>query len=346
MFGRRNNRRGRRCLAAVTACAFAAVAARANVMNLPAGETSLQFVTVGNPGNAPDSTGYGAVPYTYQMGEFDVTVAQYTQFLNAVAASDPYGLWNPSMSPGSTSASCGITRSGSSGSYTYSFAGSDPNFPVNNASWLSAARFCNWLENGQPTGAEGTGTTETGAYALNGATGAETNQQLAGITRSPGAIYVIPSENEWYKAAYYDPENRSYWLYPTQSDSTPTSVLSATGTNNANYEEPGVGSSDPTTGLTPVGSFVDSPGPYGTYDMGGDVFQWTEGFDGGVRVVRGGSFFSDAAGMSSGARVALGPSQQVGTVGFRIAQVPEPGSIGILAFVGLFLLRRRRSASV
>ena len=65
----------------------------ANVYNMPTGQTSLNFVTVGNAGNAADpSPGYGAVPYTYQIGEYDVTTAQYCQFLNAVATtSDPYG---------------------------------------------------------------------------------------------------------------------------------------------------------------------------------------------------------------------------------------------------------------
>ena len=67
----------------------------------------------------------------------------------------------------------GITQSGSSGSYSYSVTGSDSqaaNCPIFDVSWGDAARFCNWLQNGQPTGAEGTGTTETGAYTLNGAT--------------------------------------------------------------------------------------------------------------------------------------------------------------------------------
>ena len=65
----------------------------ADVFNLPSGQTSLQFVTVGDPGNAPDTTGFGAVPYTYQMGTYDITVAQYTQFLNAVAQTDTCGLY-------------------------------------------------------------------------------------------------------------------------------------------------------------------------------------------------------------------------------------------------------------
>jgi hypothetical protein len=60
---------------------------------MPGGQTSVSMVTVGNPGNAPDTTGYGAVSYVYKMDKYDVTTAQYTQFLNAVAATDTYGLY-------------------------------------------------------------------------------------------------------------------------------------------------------------------------------------------------------------------------------------------------------------
>jgi hypothetical protein len=151
--------------------------AQADVYNMPTGQTSLQFVTVGNPNNAADpSTGYGSVGYTYQMGQYDVTLGQYCQFLNAVAkTTDTYSLWNPNMSysyPGPTYPTLGINRSHASGYYTYSVAGSydqGVNCPIFDVTWGDAARFCNWLQNGQPTGAEGPGTTETGAYTLNGA---------------------------------------------------------------------------------------------------------------------------------------------------------------------------------
>ena len=79
---------------------------RADVFNMPAGETSLQMVTVGDPGNAADTTvmndgttGYGSVPYVYRIGEYDVTVGQYCQFLNAVAKIDTFGLYNSDMAP-------------------------------------------------------------------------------------------------------------------------------------------------------------------------------------------------------------------------------------------------------
>ena len=118
------------------------------------------------------------------------------------------------------------------------------------------------------------------------------------VTRSTTASWVIPTVNEWYKSAYYvgGGTNASYWLYPTQNDNLPSNVLSATGTNNANYTAitntpPFAVQTDPTDWLTPVGAFMDSPGPYGTFDQGGNVWQWLEDpLDGVYREARGGSF--------------------------------------------------------
>ena len=155
-----------------------------------------------------------------------------------MATTDTYGLYSSGMAVvGGGWHGCGIIQSGSSGSYSYSVTGSysQPTCPVYDVSWGDAARFCNWLQNGQPTGAEGAGTTETGAYTLNGAT---TNAALMAVTRNAGATYFIPSENEWYKAAYYDPNKpggAGYWTYPTQSNTAPSNMLSSTGTNNANF---------------------------------------------------------------------------------------------------------------
>ena len=158
------------------------------------------------------------------------------------------------------------------------------------------------------------------------------------ITRNTGATYFIPSENEWYKAAYYKggSTNAGYWAYPTKSDANnpPSNMLSATGTNNANfYDVYGTGNggyTDPTNFLTPVGAFAASPGPYGTYDMGGDVWQWNELTVGGSRGLRG-AFWLD-----SSDRLAAS-SREVGTPwgcyyggGFRVASVPEPGAVTLL----------------
>ena len=97
------------------------------------------------------------------MGKYDVTASQYTAFLNAVAATDTYGLYNTYMNSRREPNLRDSARGGLSGSFTYS-VNRNGNYPVNYVSWGDAARFCNWLQNGQPTGAEGNGTTETGIY--------------------------------------------------------------------------------------------------------------------------------------------------------------------------------------
>ncbi len=186
-------------------------------------EIGYQFVTVGNPGNGNDpATGghYGEVDYTYDIGQFDVTLTQYTAFLNSVANTDPYGLYYGSMSSNLNIA--GISRSGSSGSYSYSVIG-DGQLPVAYVTWFDAARFANWMQNGQPTGlGEAAGSTEQGAYTLNG----DTTSGLE--TKNANALYWIPTENEWYKAAYYDPTLNGgaggYWTYATRSN-TPRETM-------------------------------------------------------------------------------------------------------------------------
>ncbi len=144
---------------------------------------TIQTVTVGNPGNAADSTGFGAVAYTYSIGTYDVTSSQYTAFLNAVAATDTYSCYNSAMS-GTTNGNPGIIQSNSSGSYTYSVTGGRGNNPVTDVSFWDACRFANWLANGEPTGPEGAGTTETGTYTLTATAIADNT-----VTRNSGATW-------------------------------------------------------------------------------------------------------------------------------------------------------------
>lgn len=334
----------------VAAMALAAGAAQANdVFNMGSGLTSLSFVTVGDPGNAADVNSgeyrLGAVGCTYQMGQCDVTAAQYCQFLNAVANhSDTYGLYNTGMAGGPGSNACGIARTGGPGNYSYNTTSSgysvnSGNFPVNYVSWGDAARFCNWLANGQlTTGVENLTTTENGSYYLNGAL---TNSALLAVSRAAGARYVIPTQNESYKAAYYDPTllggSGGYWNYATRSNTLPSNVLSATGTNNANFYN-GTTYTDPTNGLTVVGAFAASPGYYGTYDMGGDVGQWSDTTDvfGTSRIVEGGWFGGSGQFLQSLNGFAYNPARENYDVGFRVvdlaAPVPEP-----LTMVGIMM---------
>ena len=365
-FGRCEMKMQNVVLAVAVVMIFTAGLAQADVFYMPTGQTSLEFVTVGDPGNAGeqsrlsdgDPTYYGAVANTYQIGKYDVTTAQYCQFLNAMAKTDTYGLYNPTMAiqpppnPQSFYPTMAIVQSGSSGSYTYSITGGTrgnysqaANCPIYCVTWGSAARFCNWLQNGQPTGDQGAGTTETGAYTLDGAT---TNSALLAITRNTGAAYFLPSENEWYKAAFYKggSTHAGYWAYPTKSDAEPSNLLSATGTNNANYYDGGY--TDPTNYLTPVGAFAASPGPYGAYDMGGNIWQWNEAIIGSSRGLRGGDCHLDSSYLISSYRSYNSPpADGWSTVSIRVASVPEPSSIAMLLAGVISLLafcwRRRRA---
>jgi formylglycine-generating enzyme len=205
-----------------------------------------------------------------------VTAGQYCEFLNATAkVSDPYGLYNANMNTASNSQGCNIIRAESVGNYSYSVAANWANRPVNLVSWGDAARFCNWLDNGQQTGSAGALSTEFGAYTLNGAI---TDAALMAVTRNANAKYFIPTLNEWYKSAYFDPNKNGlgqagYWMYPTRHDTPPINILDPLGTNNANFRDrDGMGTGGLTIGApyyrTEVGAFAVSPSAYGTYDQG------------------------------------------------------------------------------
>jgi formylglycine-generating enzyme required for sulfatase activity len=314
-----------------------------------AGTVQIDLVPVGDAGNLPDPlTGYGAVSYAYSMGKYDVTMGQYTSFLNAVATSaDPYGLYNTSMA--TATPTYGIVRTSTTAGFTYALASTaSANVPVTYVNWGSAARFVNWLQNGEPTGVEGPATTETGTYALNGGT---SQAALMAVTRGANADWVLPTVNEWYKTSYYagGGTNSAYWTYATQSNAAPSNVLSATGTNNANYtaiinQPPFATRTDPAGWLTAVGAFADSPSGYGTFDQSGDVWEWNETADGTSRGLRGGSFASGSGAMIPGSFDDTSPTAQGEDVGFRVAYVPEPSAGAVLltaALAGCFALGRR-----
>ena len=287
------------------------LAATAALITSASASVTMDWVTVGDPGNAADTTTYGAVSYAYQIGKYEVTNAQYGAFLNAAAQTDSYGLYNTNMSD------FGITRGGSSGSYTYSVTTALANRPVVYVSWFDAARMANWMMNGQ-----GSGSTETGAYTLNGA--------ISGIVlANAGAQVYIPTEDEWYKAAYYNAANQTYSLYPNGQNSITTA--------DANYGFI-VGSS------TNVGFFPGDPSSYGSFDQGGNVWEWNDAvIAGSSRGRRGGSWSYYDFGLASSYRDGADPSLEFYYIGFRLASVPEPSSLVLSVLAsGVMLLRRKR----
>ena len=312
---------------------------------------TIDTVAVGNAGNAADTTvmydgttGYGSVAYNYNIGKYEVTAGQYTAFLNAVAGTDTYALYNTDMS--NTGYGSGITQSGVSGGYTYSVVSDFVNRPVNYVSYWDSLRFANWLGNGQLTGAQNASTTERGAYTLDGYTSYDGRT----IGRNAGATWAVTSEDEWYKAAYYKGGNTTagYWLYPTQNDAAPGRDLADVSGNNANYSGHPYPIQSPYY-TTLVGEFQNSDSPYGTFDQGGNVYEWNEAIvyqDANYAYcgLRGGTFGFYDDSLQSAARYGSYPDIEGGNVGFRVSEVPEPSSIITLlgGLVGLWGMRRRR----
>ena len=306
----------------------------------------IDTVPVGNPGNIGELSGdriCGAVAYEYNVCKYEVTSAQYTEFLNAVAADDPYTLYNAQMV--SHNEGCKIVRSGSSGSYSYSVAADQASRPVNFVSFWDACRFANWLHNGQPTGPEGAGTTETGAYTLDGYYGSDGRT----IQRNAGCTWVVASEDEWYKAAYHknDGASGNYFTYPTGHDQGPSNVLvDPDPGNNANFLilDPYVTYTlGPPYYRTEVGAFENSASPYGTFDQGGNVWEWMDTVMGDTasRIIRGGSYTNPVGSMDAAGRYGQTPTSETSRFGFRVCLVPEPGGLLVLMLAGLSLIRRR-----
>jgi formylglycine-generating enzyme required for sulfatase activity len=280
---------------------------------------NIDYVSVGHGGNAVDPANgslYGAVAYAYRIGKYEVTNAQYAEFLNSVdpAGANPNGIYDPNMG---SDVRGGISfNAGAANGSKYTSRSSMGDKPVNWVSWRSAARFANWLHNGQ-----GSGSTETGAYTMS----------ANPVVRNVGATVFLPSENEWYKAAYYDSTpgaggGDNYWTYATQSNTAPTT---ATANSNGDVTNPGANVQNYNNGadwnslngnLTTVGSALAN-NYFGTQDMGGNVREWLE--DGANnREIRGTSF-SGSAPQSSSGDVSTAPNTSVFvTHGFRVASPP------------------------
>ena len=280
---------------------------------------------VGDSGNAPDiQTGaYGAVAQGYYIGTYEVTNAQYAEFLNAVdpIGVNPHGLYNSNMA---TAPSGGIAFNSSAvDGAKYEVRANMGNKPVTFVSMLDAQRFANWMHNGQ-----GNASTESGAYEVG-----------ALAVHDPNALFWIPTGNEWYKAAYYDPTLNDgaggYWMYPTRSNTgpdtafaTPIGDISNPGPNIANYNYRanwnGSGWGGNVTTVGSAGPFSTSH--YGTYDQAGNVYEWTEEIAGSNRRAFGGSY--EASGnppwfpLGSERQYWAGwaePSTDYASVGFRLA---------------------------
>jgi len=218
-----------------------------------------ETVPVGDAGNSADSTGFGSVEYAYRIGKYEVTNAEYCEFLNAEAKTDRHQLYDVRMAGGEG----GIQRAGKPGGFRYKTKSGWNRKPVSFVTWESCARYANWLT---------VGDADRGPYRIDG--GRVRLPDHAALAARRDLSWVIASENEWYKAAYYDPEKSGggYWPFAARGGSAPKCNLN-------------------TAAISEVGAFKSASSAYGTFDQNGNLWEYLEGRKGGKVGLRGGSYY-------------------------------------------------------
>lgn len=291
---------------------------------------SVDFVTVGDPGNAADTgtTGSyfapnGGVAYEFRIGTHEIS--------------------RDMIAKASTMGSLGITLWDMT-----SFGGNVGTHPATGVSWNEAARFVNWLN---------TSTGHQAAYKfalqpgdagydananINLWTVADAGYDSANPYRNALAYYFLPSEDEWYKAAYYSGSGTTYYDYALGSDTIPTAV--AGGVTGVVYSQ------SLSTGPVDI-DIAGGPSYYGTEGQNGNVMEWMESAVNApndspseTRSFRGGFWYFSESALRSSNQFWGDPSYEDLIIGFRVASVPEPTAAMRMFVAGGALLCRRRRA--
>ncbi len=277
----------------------------------------IEWVPIEHASNPPDdaancnaSKKCGSVPYSYSISKFEITNAQYVDFLNAVdpQGANALGLYNVEMKNDDRAGGIELvtTRSRGARYAVKTVPSSYGNRPVAHVSFFDALRFSNWLNNGQ-----GSSSTERGAYTLIGNQAIPTNGST--VTRNAGARVFLTSENEWYKAAYYDSAGQIYYDYPTETDVITTCASPGDLENSANCDRKA-------NATTPVGAYYfSSTSPSKTSDQGGNLSEWNEEIINGRRGVRGGAWIHPATHLASSFVGGQPPASETHETGFRLA---------------------------
>jgi hypothetical protein len=298
--------------------------ARADTFGSGANAFTIDFVDIGNPGNADDTgagdglyfSPYGGVGYEYRMAVTEVPDLAITRATNL-------GLGN-------------VTAG-----YFFSLNGERP---AASMSWYEMAAFVNWLN---------TSTGHQPAYNLRFSGGwimtlwnTADAWQAGGENRfrHKDAYYFLPSEDEWYKAAYHknDGVTANFWDYATASNAIPTPVASGT--------EPGTAIYNNTVAFPWEVDDVGGLSAYGTRGQSGNVWELLESAFDGVndfsarsRTFRGGSWVRGEDSLRSSSRLSSAPELE-GGLGFRVASVPEPSPAMVMIGSGvMFLIKGRRA---
>lgn len=273
----------------------------------------IEFVKIGNPGNAADDTGLGAVAYNYNIGKYEVSREMI------IKANSEAGL--------------GID-------FTYFSAPNwdAPKMPAGGITWHEAARFVNYLNTSQ--GHQAAYNFDSNGAFQNWGTGQYNGSNQF---RHKDAVFFLPSADEWYKAAFFDPNKQiggGYYIFATGSDVLPVPTSGGTDPGSAVYGgQPGPAEIDNAGGLS----------PYGTMAQSGNFWEWVESANNQInddptenRELHGGAWGSTSEAISKGSRGPNPPDFTLDGFGFRVASVPEPSALSLLVIgLGLFLKRRR-----
>ncbi|WFB35815.1 SUMF1/EgtB/PvdO family nonheme iron enzyme [Kiritimatiellota bacterium B12222] len=293
---------------------------------------TMDFVEIGNPGNPDDSgttglyhSSYGNVANTFRMGTYEVS----EDMINKANALGGLGI-------------------------THNSRGADK--PASSISWNEAARFVNWLNvsNGHSAAYKFADQPGDGGYSAN------TNIELwqsgdagydaSNLYRNANAMYFLPSEDEWYKAAYYGGSGTTYSDYTTGGDSAPDGIDSSGDSDFDAVIDDGYNQGGPND-ITNAG---DAASFYGTFGQGGNIWEWHESAGNGYngvfgptsenRAYRGGNWLSSEFSLRSSTRYDYAPTSENSAIGFRVASIPEPSAVLMLILGALGLMYRRRFA--
>ena len=264
----------------------------------------------------PPSQGYGVgrVDYEFEMCRFALTNAEWCEFLNSVAVnSDPFGLYNPDMATGV----CGGIEKSDSG---FAVKPGWERRPVVYIGYYDVMRYCNWLHYGKPNGDCVLGVTEGTRRE-----GAYDTRRKCSYHRNRGAKYFIPTDDEWSKAAYFDPTRHGvckYWDYPCRTSDVPQN--DPTAPHACNYLKDGtmLGEKGPFY-LAEVDAYPTSDTYFGCRQMAGNVWEWVEPVRKGKMNLRGSSFGYTEFGMGIWNRDEAGIEDELYVFGVRIARTVQ-----------------------
>lgn len=314
---------------------------------------SLTFSNVGNAGNAANTylaaAGFGAVDYSFDIGTYEISQKMIDVY------NELYG-----SLPENTDSSIDY----------YTVKGVSTDMPATRITWNEAAMFVNWLNISSGGFA---------AYNMVGGVLGSINPwseddvddyDPSNPYRSKRAVYVLPTRDEWHKAAYYDPTLNGglggYRIYATSVSTAPTGVSGGTSIENSAVYKQNVGSP---SAITSAGGLSY----YGAMAMNGNASEWTEspvasGPSGAIlssdftsaadRYVTGGAWgHTNALSLASNTYQTYTAGRSLDMVGFRVARVsvtgggdggsvsgfssvPEPSSMVFIAGVAVVKLRK------